>query len=428
MIKRIFLSIFIVLFYLSTAFAATEFTATVKSSGGDYTTLQLAETGLQNDITAATIKVFSISAYTTPTLVAGDTVLGQTSAATGVVVLVNAARTQILIKTIAVAAFQSGEVVKKTTDAAVTVTLSNAGDSPIIGIACYASAAPDGATTIDGSTTSATNYIKIYTPTSERHSGVYNTSKYRIETTLNATPIVVSDGHVQIDGLQLYLTSSNAASPIILKFQETASAIVAQYYITNNIIRGHTGSAQATYRGIFLYDTGGAGSTAYIYNNLIYDISSTGDTSELGIEIFDSSFSWYLYNNTIRDITGRGVYINGTNTVYMKNNLFDNNTGLNVSGTVDNSSNNNGADDALGYTCTCGANDRASVATVFVAESEDDFHLSPADTGSRNYGTSLAGTFTTDVDGQTRPGQGTWDIGFDEVFPNSMRFNFEDWE
>src|SRR3972149_6016634 len=136
---------------------ATEFTTTVQSSGGDYTSLSAAQVGLQNNLTLSTIKVFSISASSTPTIAAGDTVLGQISTATGVCVLVNAARTQILIKTIAVASFQSGEVVQKTADANVNVTLSDVGDSPIVGIECY-SMQDTASVLVDGWTTDSTRY------------------------------------------------------------------------------------------------------------------------------------------------------------------------------------------------------------------------------------------------------------------------------
>lgn len=434
--KKLLLTILLLLFGITEVFAATEFIVTVKSSGGDYTTLQSAETGIQNDLTSATIKVFSISAYTTPTLVAGDTVLGQASTATGVVVLVNAARTQVLIKTIAVAAFQSGEVVQKTTDAGVTVTLSNAGDSPIIGIACYSSAAPDGAATIDGSVSSATNYIKIYTPTSERHLGVYNTSKYRIETTNNTIPLVVKDPFVRVDGLQFYLQSSNAANPRIVQFYATGGTVgeVANnvVYFTNNIIRGHTNSTQTGFEGVQIYQAGSGTSNAYVYNNLIYDIVSSGDAAETGLDVNDSAFNFYIYNNTFVGIGARGITAGASTTKTMRNNLFSGSGTIDINGTVNDTSGNNSTTRAsIGYTCSPGAcsGDRTSQTFTFVNSGASDWHLASTDAGARNYGAELSGTFTTDIDGQTRPGESVWDIGMDEVFPRTLRSNSgEGWE
>ena len=68
---------------------ATKFIVTVKSSGGDYTSLNAAQTDLVNDITLTTIKVYSISASTEPTIQKDDEVVGVTSGHTGICVLVN---------------------------------------------------------------------------------------------------------------------------------------------------------------------------------------------------------------------------------------------------------------------------------------------------------------------------------------------------
>src|SRR6185369_8744594 len=97
-------------------FGATEFVVTLKSSSGDFTSLHSAQSTLANDITVSTIKVFSISATTTPPIAAGDSVTGLTSGATGTLVWLNAAHTQVLIKSIS-GTFQNAENVKKTSDA-----------------------------------------------------------------------------------------------------------------------------------------------------------------------------------------------------------------------------------------------------------------------------------------------------------------------
>ena len=237
---------------------ATPFTATVKSSGGDYATLSAAEAGLQNDLTAATIKVFSISAYSAPTIVAGDTVLGQTSGATGVCVLVNAARTQILIKTIAVAAFQSGEVVQKTADAGVNVILSDAGDGPIIRVECY-SVADTSAVNITGWTTSATNYIRCYGAESDRTSsntGKWSTERYTLTTA--GSCIVLGEEYIRIEALQL--SNSAASGGYGIGFGTTAG----EKHIIGNIIRA-TGASPSM--GIYMDDIG-AGLYVYIINNI----------------------------------------------------------------------------------------------------------------------------------------------------------------
>ncbi len=435
MIKKLLFILFLIVLNFSSAFAVTEFVATVKGSGGDYTTLQAAETALQNDITAATIKVFSISAHA-GTFTDGVAV-DNGSGVSGVMVHANVAGTQVLIKSIAGGTFASGNVVWVTANHAITATFSDNGDSPIIGIACYASAAPDGATTIDGWTTDATHYIHIYTPISERHHGVYDTSKYRIETVNNATPLAVSEGFVRIDGLQLYLQSSNATDPRVLQVYESGTQVInATYYITNNIIRGHTDSAQATFQAVSFFSTGAGTAKAYLYNNLIYNVQSSNDANERGIQFQDVDFTFYAYNNTIANVAGIGMNNNTSTAVYAINNLFYNNAtdalGTYVKGTSPDDETHNAADSAsIGYTVTGGAvGDRTSQTFSFVNSSAGNFDLLPNDNGAKNYGVNLSISnylpFNVDIDDSIRPGQSIWDIGMDEVFPIIQ--SFEEWE
>ena len=48
-----------------------------------------------------------------------------------------------------------------------------------------------------------------------------------------------------------------------------------------------------------------------------------------------------------------------------------------------------------------------------------DFHLHSSDTTAKDAGTDLSGTFTDDIDGDTR--SGTWDIGADESQASASR-------
>ncbi len=392
---------------------ATQFTATVKPSGGDYPSMNTAGTGLQNDLTAADIKVFSISAYSTPTIAAGDTVLGQTSSATGVCVLVNAARTQILIKTIAVASFLNTEIVQKTADANVNVTLSNAGDSPIIGIECY-SMSDTTQVTIYGWTTGINNYIYIYTPISERHDGKWNTGKYRLEVSTNSITLSNYEAYVWIDGLQISVNNDTNYHRPLNSGEE--QVVANEIKISNNILKIVQTTPPDTSEGLTAAAGINTASVIKIWNNIIYDIVGVG--SGKGIYINSSYWTAYIYNNTIIDCTD-GIYIS-SGTVIAKNNIVkgsgDVNTyiGTFALGTDYNST--DGTDTGDG-----GPHSLISQTFSFVAESSDNFHLAPNDTGARNQGIDLSIDlylpFSTDIDGQTRPGQLIWDIGADEYFP-----------
>jgi len=362
----------------------TQFTATVKPSGGDYTSLSNAVTGLANNITAADIKVFSISAYSTPTIAAGDTVLGQTSLATGVCVLVNAARTQILIKTIAVASFLSGEVVQKTADANVNVTLSNAGDSPIVGIACY-SMSDTTPVLISGYTTSATNYINIHTPLSERHDGKWNNGKYRLEITSDDNAIYIDTvEYVKIIGLQIDIIISNRRAIYTnSNYTEVGYSIIRSTQIGGG------------WRGI--------DSALIIYNNVIYNFNMDNDS-------FGIVYSPYVYNNTIYNCYYGYSSVDITDVI--KNTISYNNT-VDFNGIFDDAlANYNFSKDnsAPGPNSIHGTTESKTPDFVNTGAGTEDFHIQST-SDARNVGTDNPGSglYMDDINSYTR--SSPWDIG-----------------
>lgn len=385
---------------------ATEFTATVMEIGGDYTTLTAAEAGLQNNLTLSTIKVFSISTSTPTTIAPGDAVTGLTSGATGVCVLVNRARTQILIKSI-VGTFQSGEVVKKTSDASRIVTLSNSGGSPICGINITGvwNSAEMNTVGISGWTTSAINYINIYTSGTGRHNGKYNTTTYRIET-VESYGLVILEDFCRIDGIQVKLTVVSGYVICIGTGSLNNGAIIQ---ISNSIIRGVLSEEATLCKGIaFLAMVSGI-STYKLWNNIIYGFKN-GAYDNHGIS-FNSVGNVYCYNNTIYNcyIGYRRV----AGTVYAKNNIAQGCT-YGFYGTYDAASTNNASDivsDAPGSNPQTG-----TVSFVSIVSGSEDLHLIVSDTIAKDQGVDLSGDanlpITTDIDEFTR--SGTWDIGADE--------------
>jgi hypothetical protein len=279
--------------------------------------------------------------------------------------------------------------------------------------AAYGDGADTTAVVVDGWVTGPGNYIKIYTPrnsdevgASQRHSGAWDTSAYRLEVG-GATVLEVRDEYVRIDGLQLWLTTDSLN---VEGIGITGAGPVSHYEVSNNIVRGNGVGAQDTRLGINLWSCGSGVLKAW--NNLVYDFAG-GSSQVSGIAPDDPDFTFYLYNNTVTD--SREGFTNYAGTVVAKNNLaymnFDN-----WSGSYDAASTNNlsgpGADAQIPAT-----NARNGVAVTFVNSGGDDFHLAAGDTGAQDFGADLSAdsslAFAMDIDhaGRTTP----WDIGADDA-------------
>ena len=273
---------------------------------------------------------------------------------------------------------------------------------------CTGGTADTTAVTIDGWTTSSTQYIKIWTDPAEsyRHNGTWQAgNKYRLLTASLYNGVITSaEGYVVLEGLQLNNSGSRAEQA--MGFRNTASSGTAELSISKCIILG-SGTGTPTYNvGIWL--DGFTGFTAKIWNNIIYDW-------QVGIrDVSYTNPSYYIYNNTIYGCTTYGIVFEGLGgTTRLKNNLCNGNgTDYSLSGmggtreyvtnlSEDTSSPNDTLD---------------SKAVSFSNEGGDDFHLAAADTAAKDAGTDLSAdgalAFSDDIDGSTR--SGTWDIGADE--------------
>ncbi len=393
---------------------ATEFVAAVETSGGDYTTLAAAEAGLQSDLTAATIGVFSISAATTPTLVAGDTVLGQTSAATGVCVLVNAARTQVLISTI-VGTFQSGEVVQKTAGAGVTVTLSSVLDSPIVGIRLgpMQDTTP---VTITGWTLSATNYIRAFAKSGAEAANPFTTTgKYYRETAAAEANIVVGEEFVRIERITFWQSWSGGNSHGVWLSGNGATNDIR---VTGCIFRGPNSSTGNNIRAIRIGNTT-AGDNLKVINCIFFDYFGTGtDCVPIINTHATTAHTVYLYSCTFYNC--KAVYTStaaAAANFHIKDIGFDHNgiTGgaFALGGAISSSPHANSTDNASSLADAPGSNPENSVTPTFVDEAGGNFRPAVSDTSWKDKGADLSGdaayAVTVDFDNAAR--SGTWDIG-----------------
>lgn len=257
----------------------------------------------------------------------------------------------------------------------------------IITFLCRGSTNADTATYVDGWTTDSTHYIVIQAEAEDRHAGLWSTSKYRlVKTSGNAFRNL--EDYTIVDGLQF-----NSDETVV------TTGGVKKPTFKNNIIKGADSANMHGIAAPYIDSEGG-----YFYNNILYNFNGTNGC---GINTWNTSgVNSYYYNNTFVNCT-TGLATEGA---IAKNNLFYNcttaTTGLTGGANVD----YNATDlTGLGYTDTGG---HSHVSHTFTFVGAADFHLQSSDSGAIDLGVDLSGTFTTDIDGQTR--SGTWDIGADE--------------
>ena len=278
-----------------------------------------------------------------------------------------------------------------------------------LSVPCYmdSGTADTTAVTISGYTTALTNYVRIYTPmganesnNSQRHSGKWDEGKYKLVITGGYTGVLdVQVNNTYIDGLQIK-RDTPAGSYVSDIYGGSATSNIR---VSNNILTGVFGGTTDNSRAIYLLPN-----NSYIWNNIIYGFRNGSYANMAGI-LFNNGITCYVYNNTIYN---NYIGISGGSIVIAKNNLSYNNT-YDYSGSFDASSTNNISKDATS------PNTALRNKTVnFVDSANYDFHLAEADTAARNSGADLStdaiNRVPTDIDGNSRPTLGAYDIGADE--------------
>lgn len=262
---------------------------------------------------------------------------------------------------------------------------------------CYAAIKDTSRVIIDGWTTGANNYIKIYTPASERHDGKWHTSKYQIKwDTFSADLIYINEDYVRIDGLQLDVTNYAGIR---------MGAVTGEIHISNTIAKGNP-SATTNNKGFELAVR--SPGVLKMWNSIAYDFKNATGTN-IGFQVYDTG-SIYIYNCTAYNCE-LGFYALFASSPYVYNNIANACTdgfAVNASTWIGNYNISDLPDDAPG------ANSKNSTTVSFVDAANKDFHLSASDTAAKDSGQTnpASGLYSDDIDGQTRTG--TWDIGADE--------------
>jgi hypothetical protein len=141
--------------------------------------------------------------------------------------------------------------------------------------------------TLSGWITGVNNYIKMYTPTSERHDGKWDTSAYRLIVTDDKALIIAVD-YVYIDGLQIGNINLTGNSKHVLQINAIGVSNLIQ--ISNTLIKGH-GNATYLQRVINVNDTN---TILEMWNCIVYN-SGTNSSSIL---MFIKSSTADIYNCT----------------------------------------------------------------------------------------------------------------------------------
>lgn len=263
----------------------------------------------------------------------------------------------------------------------------------VLTIECYAMEDTAVADTGTGYTVSSGYYIKLIVPTAERHDGKYNTGKYRLNVAQEwYGALTLQESYTQVIGLQIrcnWTTNANTSSALYI------SEASGSGYLLDSVIciQRNTGSFQAlnTRAGLTARNSVfiGAGDGA----SVVDPVTTTWQncTFVSGDEGF---VAWYGTNNF-------------TNC-FFRGGTADLNSGGNWSLTT--------CATTDGATRTGVATGLRSVAYttatfVGVTDGSEDLHL-VSGSALIDQGTDLSGTFTTDIDGQTRGT--TFDIGADE--------------
>jgi Purple acid Phosphatase, N-terminal domain/Fibronectin type III domain len=301
--------------------------------------------------------------------------------------------------------------------------------------ACYNDAIDTTAVVVNGWTTDADNYIRIYTPykTSEvgvtqRHDGKWSTSGYRLEIAGANNGIHEEAGYVRIDGLQISVDMGSAAGGGFYCVNTAGDR-----YLSNNIIKNikspnaDPGTGTAGGHGFYLNNT--ISGVARVWNNIVYGFNLYG--SGYGFIYVNANYdSVYIYNNTGYDVDMFKYGSGDGNNVLLKNNICQGaSDGYGYVGCYyNNVASSSSAYNISSDTSYFGSNYKTEITVDFVDTNTNDFHLDVSDTAAKDAGVDLSAdsnlSFSTDIDKDTRGA--SWDIGADEVngtsFPTTGTF------
>lgn len=267
-----------------------------------------------------------------------------------------------------------------------------------------------GGTSIGGWTTDSTRYIIIQSSGSNKHTGLWDTSKFRIVNSTSNNCLEINQAYTRVIGIQLQCTSNSFSVRYAIYLNSGTNLRVSQCIIK---VVGSSTSATTSALGD---STSGASETTYFYNNLILmEINTTSGAQAIHKRNFGGN-PFYIENNTIIN-TGNssnvGLNVGNNGGFIARNNLLKGFSNTNTySGTFSSGTDYNTTDstDSIGT----GSNNKTSQTFSFTNSGSGDYSLTSSDTGAKDSGTTLAtvtAAFTDDIIGTARPSSGAIDCG-----------------
>lgn len=257
-------------------------------------------------------------------------------------------------------------------------------------LALYADAVDSTAVTIDGWTMNGFHRLTLFVPyksshvgVSQRHSGVWDTSKFTLTQSGSDSSLLVNTSmdYVTLDGLQIESNTAGAGKAV--------RSLGPDFTMKNSILKkGGTGVSQAAR---FEYDSADV-HRFDVYNNLIQGFN--GATDE-GLSIVSTSVNveFHFSNNTIVDCAVNAISGTTTSKVVAINNIAQCSGTTSYNTTFHASSSNNLSND----TTAPGTSSVQSATVDFVNSGAGDYRLALTEANAIGSGKDLSSVFDTDA-------------------------------
>jgi len=254
---------------------------------------------------------------------------------------------------------------------------------------------------VGGYTTSATNYLSINVVEAARHDGTYDTSAYRVETSQSGgRAFEVSQSHVKLSGVQVKNTYTGTTN-----FTIALDNFEDNDFLWNKLILWSAATGGTESAGLRSTN----GDNIHIANSVIigYDgavvwgsfANATNQQFFNSVIIGNGNIGLRQNNDANRDITAQNCYIYGAN-----DSIAD------PSG--DSVYTNTHTNDGENGTTTTAYSTSSGAYFTNVTGGSEDFHITNTSSALFEAGSNLSGTFTDDIDGNTRS---AWDVGVDYI-------------